>query len=298
MGTAAELAALRPHHETLVGIDSDGCVFDSMAVKQTQCFHPAFLDTWDLWSREAPARACLEFVNLYSRTRGQDRFVCLLLAVDLMRSHPDLGPDTVLPDVTDLERWLEAGPPFGNAGLEQAVAGAKGAHLKDSPSLRRILDWSRDVDRRVAALAPIPPFPEARRFLETAGSRSDLMVVSSTPLAALEHEWQGCGLRDRVRFICSKDLGTKTQHLRAATDGDRYALERVLMVGDAPKDLESAREAGVRFFPILPGAENASWTRLADEVHPAWLAGGYTRDEERELEEAFLDLLPETPPWA
>lgn len=164
--------------------------------------------------------------------------------------------------------------------------------MRDSLPLRRILEWSRDVDDRVAALEPIEPFPAARRFIASACLTSDLIVVSSTPLKALEHEWQGCGLRSHLRFICSKDIGTKVQHLQAATAGERYPLDRVLMIGDAPKDLESAREAGVRFFPVNPGKENDSWEQLAAEVYPAFLRGTYTAAQEEERVREFLALLP------
>jgi phosphoglycolate phosphatase-like HAD superfamily hydrolase len=286
------LDRLKPHHATLIGIDSDGCVFDSMTVKQVQCFHPAFLDQWQLWDFEAPVRECLELVNLYSQTRGQDRFVCLALAVRRMREHSAIPASVELPDLRDLDLWLQSGPPFGNGGLEAALHGAKGEALRDSKSLRRILAWSRDVDERVADLAPIEPFPEARRLIESASRSSDLIVVSSTPLKALEHEWEGCGLRSYLRFICSKDIGTKVQHLQGATAGGRYALDRVLMVGDAPKDLESAREAGVRFFPVNPGKENHSWALLGSEVYPAFLQGAYTPAREEELIREFLALLP------
>jgi phosphoglycolate phosphatase-like HAD superfamily hydrolase len=197
-----------------------------------------------------------------------------------------------LPDVGPLEAWLELGPPFGNGGLEAAIHGARGETLRDSLPLRRILEWSRDVDDRVAALEPIEPFPAARRFIASACLTSDLIVVSSTPLKALEHEWQGCGLRSHLRFICSKDIGTKVQHLQAATAGERYPLDRVLMIGDAPKDLESAREAGVRFFPVNPGKENDSWEQLAAGVYPAFLRGTYTAAQEEERVREFLALLP------
>jgi phosphoglycolate phosphatase-like HAD superfamily hydrolase len=286
------LDRLKPHHATLVGIDSDGCVFDSMTVKQVQCFHPAFLDQWGLWGHEAAVRECLEHVNLFSQTRGQDRFVCLLLAVERMRLHPAIPVSVELPDLRDLGLWLESGPPFGNGGLEAALQGAKGDALRESASLREILDWSRDVDDRVANLAAIPPFPDARRFIEGACATSDLIVVSSTPLKALEHEWEGCGLRSYLRFICSKDIGTKLEHLQAATADGRYDLHQVLMVGDAPKDLESAREAGVRFYPVNPGQENDSWARLIEEVYPAFIAGNYSREREEALVREFLALLP------
>jgi len=298
MATLAELTSLEPRHETLVGIDSDGCVFDSMTVKQRECFHSAFLDTWKLHAVEKPARECLEFVNLFSRTRGQDRFICLDLAVRLMKTHPEIDPGAVeLPDTTDLQRWLSQGPPFGNAGLEAALQGGKGADLAGSPSLARILDWSRETDRRVRELPLLEPFPDARRFLEELAGRSDAVVVSSTPLAALQHEWKSLGLREHVRLICSKDIGSKTQHLQTALADGKYRPERTLMIGDAPKDLECAREAGVRFYPIVPGRENDSWRRLRETVYPDFLENSYTFALEESFIGEFLDHLPVQPPW-
>ena len=37
------LRNLNPDHEFFIGIDSDGCVFDSMEVKQKEFFIPAAL---------------------------------------------------------------------------------------------------------------------------------------------------------------------------------------------------------------------------------------------------------------
>ena len=43
-----ELKNLRPEHEFFIGIDSDGCVFDSMEVKQKEFFIPIALKYFDL----------------------------------------------------------------------------------------------------------------------------------------------------------------------------------------------------------------------------------------------------------
>ena len=42
------LHGLVPDHDNLVGVDSDGCVFDTMEIKQKQCFHPAIVAHWGL----------------------------------------------------------------------------------------------------------------------------------------------------------------------------------------------------------------------------------------------------------
>ena len=40
-----KLKELAPRHEFFVGIDSDGCVFDTMEIKQKECFAPQFTTT-------------------------------------------------------------------------------------------------------------------------------------------------------------------------------------------------------------------------------------------------------------
>lgn len=280
---------------SFIGIDSDGCVFDSMTVKQAQCFHSTFLDLYDLWSIETPARFCLEFVNLFSATRGQDRFVCFDLAVDLMHKHPEIGADVALPDTTHLKAWLATSGPYGNVGLQKAIDGEILPGLTGSAELAKLMQWSLEVDVRVKQLDIIPAFPNAVTFLEKAKLEADLLVVSSTPVAALSHEWESNGIIEHIRFIASKDIGKKTQHLQWATDGKGY--ERRLMIGDAPKDMESAQEVGVRFYPINPGKEDASWKRLHEEVLGKFLADDYSEALEQQLIEEFLALLPENPEW-
>lgn len=298
MGTELELKALQPRHDNLIGIDSDGCVFDSMTEKQVKCFHSAIIEMWGLQDVERPVRDCLEFVNLFSQSRGQDRFICFDLAVDLMLEHPDIkGKGAHIPDTTHLKAWLAAGAPYGNAGLEAAIKGERAVELKNSAELKKLLEWSLEVDVRVKGLDIIPPFPNCKTFLEMVGEKSDAMVVSSTPLAALSHEWDANGIRPYIRFICSKDIGTKVLHLQLATEDGKYDLGRTLMIGDAPKDMESAQEVGVRFYPVNPGKEDASWKRLHEEVYAKFVAGEYTAELEQQLIEEFMGLLPANPPW-
>ena len=42
------LKGLKKEHSHFVGIDSDGCAFDTMEIKQKQCFHPQIMDEWEL----------------------------------------------------------------------------------------------------------------------------------------------------------------------------------------------------------------------------------------------------------
>ena len=74
----------QPKHPFLVGIDSDGCAFDTMEVKHKECFIPNTINEWELQAVSKYAREAAEFVNLYSKWRGINRFPALLMTFDLL----------------------------------------------------------------------------------------------------------------------------------------------------------------------------------------------------------------------
>ena len=45
---AQALAELQPRHGFFVGIDSDGCTFDTMETKHKECFCPNTVKHWSL----------------------------------------------------------------------------------------------------------------------------------------------------------------------------------------------------------------------------------------------------------
>ena len=64
--TPEALKQFQPQHDFFIGLDSDGCVFDSMEIKHKECFTPVFIKHWKLQAASKYARAAWEFVNLYS----------------------------------------------------------------------------------------------------------------------------------------------------------------------------------------------------------------------------------------
>ncbi len=72
---------LTPKNDFLVGIDSDGCAFDTMEVKHKECFIPAIVNHYNLAGVSKYAREAAEFVNLYSNSRGINRFPALIEAL-------------------------------------------------------------------------------------------------------------------------------------------------------------------------------------------------------------------------
>lgn len=50
-----------PKHDYLVGIDSDGCAFDTMELKHKECFIPNIINYWGLQGVSKYAREAAEF---------------------------------------------------------------------------------------------------------------------------------------------------------------------------------------------------------------------------------------------
>lgn len=290
--TRNDLLNFKPRHDSFVGVDSDGCVFPTMEIKQKECFHSLIVSVWGLERIERAVRDVAEFVNLYSVNRGQNRFPALLKVFELLPGHPGAKvPGVTLPPTESLRAFCESGLPLGNPALEKRVAGT------GDRELARILKWSHDVNARVAAtVRNVKPFRWVRESLDQLQRHSDLICVSQTPTEALVREWEEHGMLDDVAVIAGQELGTKAEHLRMATER-RYAPGRVMMVGDAPGDLRAAREAGAHFFPIHPGHEEESWALFHREGYERFLKGTYGGVYENELVARFNALLPATPPW-
>ncbi len=288
-----DLELLKPQHDALIGIDSDGCVFDSMSVKQCVHFHPLIIRFWQLESIESALRETAEFVNLRSVWRGRNRFAALLKTFELLETRADVLQSGVkLPDLNSLRGFVHSGKSLGNPALEAEVAGS------GNTELQRLLEWSKAVNRSIESQpVPIPLFNGVRKSLILMAETADTLVVSQTPEAALVSEWRQHGLEGLVRLIAGQELGSKAEHLRLASEG-KYAAGRVLLLGDAPGDLEAAVVAGVSFYPILPGGEAASWERFHDEALKRFLDGTYDALYQAALVQAFLNLLPSTPPWS
>lgn len=281
---------ITPKHKFLVGIDSDGCAFDTMEVKHKECFIPNIINHYNLAGVSKYAREAAEFVNLYSKSRGINRFPALIEALEWLRDRPEVkarGVDIKVPaGVVD---WMKRETKLGNPALKKAV------ELTNDPDLEQALAWSTDVNDTVEKIVrAVPPFPYVRECLEKLGKQADLFVVSATPNDALQREWEEHDLAKYVEAICGQETGTKKETLTNAT---KYPADHTLMIGDAPGDYSAAKANNALFYPINPGAEDASWKRLFDEGIEKFFGGTYRGEYQQKLLDEFDRYLPEQPPW-
>jgi len=288
---AQVLREFKPTKEFFIGIDSDGCVFDSMEIKHKECFTPMFVKYFDLQAVSKYAREVWEFVNLYSKTRGANRFLALVRSLNLLRERPQVKARQVkVADTRALEEWIARESKLGNTTLAAEVKGGNNG-------LAQIKLWSDAVNHWIEDIVKgVPPFPLFPESLQTMEQRADTMVISQTPGDALEREWLEHGIRDGVKIIAGQEMGTKTEHLKFAAK-EKYKSEKILMIGDAPGDFKAAKSNGTLFYPIIPGDEETSWKQFHDEALERFFTGKYVGSYEQDLIKKFDNCLPENPPW-
>jgi phosphoglycolate phosphatase-like HAD superfamily hydrolase len=290
-----KLRDFKPSKEFFVGIDSDGCVFNSMEVKHNDSFSVNLIKYFGLQALSRQVHQAWDFVNLYSQTRGVNRFKAIPLVLDQMRDMPRVKKSGArLPELTYLRQWIKSETQLGNPKLKEKIAGASGP---EKAELEQVLEWSKAVNKTVHDIVHnLPPFPKVRECLAKLRERADILVVSATPQEALDREWAEHGIDKYVAFIAGQEMGSKTEHLTLAAKG-KYPSENILMVGDAPGDFKAARDVSALFYPVNPGDEEASWERFHDDAIEKFFGKQYGGAYESKLLAEFDRLLPKDPPW-
>src|ERR1041384_4504273 len=133
---AQVLRDFKPAREFFIGIDSDGCIFDSMEIKHKECFTPMFIKHFHLQAVSKYAREVWDFVNLYSKTRGANRFPALVRALNLLRERPPVRARGVqVAETRALDEWIARETKLGNATLAAEVQ-------RGNQGLAQVKAWS------------------------------------------------------------------------------------------------------------------------------------------------------------
>jgi phosphoglycolate phosphatase-like HAD superfamily hydrolase len=286
------LRNFKPHHEFFIGIDSDGCVFNSMEVKQKEFFIPNALKYFDLFAISKILRETWEYINLNSIFRGGNRFTSLIKVFELLSERDEIIEcGCLLPDLTSLKKWIKIESKMGNDNLRNYF------ESNYDHDLEKVVSWTEAVNKDINEwLRNIPPFAHAKSAIEKMSSLADLIIVSQTPLEALDREWQEHDLKKYVRVVAGQEYGTKTEHIALAAKG-KYPDNKILMIGDAMGDLDAAKNNGVLFYPIVPGKEDKAWERFLNEGLVKFTKGTYEGTYENSLLKDFSKSLPVIPPW-
>ena len=240
-------------HDYLVCVDSDGCVMDTMNCKHFHCFGPCMVDEWELGEWKDAILDRWNVVNLFSMTRGINRFKALAVCLDEIDKQykPIVG-------IEALVHWAETAPALSNDGGAKAAAEATDPDAK--LVLQKALSWSKAVN---AAIVKLPeelkvPYEGAKEGLAAAHQFADVAMVSSANRDAVEEEWGKFGLLDHTDIVLAQDIGSKAACIAEMLKFG-YDLDKVVMVGDAPGDCDAAEKNNVHYYPILVNHEKESW---------------------------------------
>ncbi len=275
----------------LVCIDSDGCVFDTMEVKHKECFCPAYINYFNLQAVSRYARDAWDFANLYSADRGIHRILSLLKSLDLLAERSQVKQrGFAVPEMKELRAYVASGASLSNDGIQKYID-----EHPESDEMHNVLEWSHNVNERVAELVRnVPPFPKVRESLAKLAEVADIVIVSATQQKALEREWAEHDLLQYVTAVKGQESGSKKEII--ASLFEEYGENHVLMVGDAPGDLAAAHANGAMFYPICPEQEVESWAKF-DQNIAAFLSGNYKGTLENENIAYFNQLLTSEVPW-
>lgn len=261
----------------LICIDSDGCAMDTMNIKHIQCFGPCMIEEWKLKQWQEDILKYWNDINLYTKTRGINRFKGLALSLDYIDQKY-----LRVEGLTPFKQWAEHSPELSEAVLKREMENS------DSVCMRKALSWSRAVNKKIKELHDDEklPFEGVKDVLETAREKADIVIVSSANRQAVEDEWAYHKLLSSVTKIMAQDSGSK-KHCIEILIQEGYDPKNVVMIGDAPGDCDAAQKNGVSFYPICVGHEKESWREFKDIALERFLDHTYEGEYQEQLLNRF-----------
>lgn len=182
-------------NDYLIALDSDGCVFDAMEPKHRLCFIPAAIEAFGFRKLEREFTELWCRINLYSKTRGINRFLALELALDAMRK---MGYDVL--DMGPFKQWIAQTKELSAAALSEYTAKETA-----EPELIKINTWSLEVNRRIKEISDdIEPYGAAPEVIRLIAGKADVAVVTSANYEAIKAEWGKYSLLDYVSELCGQ----------------------------------------------------------------------------------------------
>lgn len=260
----------------IFAVDSDGCAMDTMTYKHELFFGPIAADLYEVDDKETFQKNW-ENINLYTKTRGVNRFTGLVLGLD------SVNYDKI--NIDNLRDWVNTTDSLSPDSLQAEI------DEKGTDDLKLALEWSNKVNESIReAEGHDKPFEGALEGLAKLAEHGDVDVVSSANYAAVNEEWTRHGLIEHVGGLYTQEKGKKADVLAGFIEEGTPA-ENIMMVGDSPGDLEAAEKNNAKFFPILVGKEKESWEKLTTEALDKFINGEFDQAYQDEVNKAFWDNL-------
>ena len=277
------LEKFKKKKDFLICIDSDGCAMDTMDIKHIKCFGPCMINQWNLEKWKSPILKRWNEVNLYTLTRGINRFKGLALALEEINER--YIPVEGLNEFID---WTHSTKELSNESLEGQIKIQK----QNITCLKKALDWSRAVNASINELKYEEklPFDGVYVGIKEAKKFADVAIVSSANEQAVLEEWKKHGLLDNVDIVLTQNTGSKAYCISRLVEKG-YDRNNVLMVGDAVGDLDSAKSNNILYYLILVKKENQSWSRFTNETLELFISNAYKGKYEEKVIKEFKENL-------
>ena len=260
----------------IICIDSDGCAMDTMDVKHRECFGPQRIYTYGLEDRFEECMKLWLDINLYSISRGINRFKGLALALTEMEKR-----GCRFDGLAEFLTWTNEAKELSNPALLAY------AQKSSSECVEKALLWSIRTNRAVYNMPEVDkPFENVKKAMDAMSQEADLVAVSSGNTETVNAEWTKHGLKEDCRALLCQEVGSKEYSISGLIRKG-YDAAKMLMVGAAQEDKDAAEKNGIWYFPILVGKEADSWDRLLNEAFPKLLDGTFEESYQEQLNKEF-----------
>ncbi|MDM0449212.1 HAD family hydrolase [Clostridium perfringens] len=265
----------------LICIDSDGCAIDTMDIKHIKCFGPCMVTEWNLEEWKEPILERWNEVNLYTLTRGINRFKGLAVAlIEINEKY------ITIEGLDEFVRWTEETKELSNESLEVEI------EKTNNICLKKALEWSKSVNKSIDLLSDDEkcPFEGVKEAIILAKKVADIAIVSSANEKAVLDEWNKHGLLENVDIVLTQNIGSKSYCInKLIVKG--YSRNNVLMVGDALGDLKAAKENEALYYPIMVRKEKESWIRFSKEALERFTSNSYYGEYQEKVIAEFKENL-------
>ncbi|MDK0899866.1 HAD hydrolase-like protein [Clostridium perfringens] len=265
----------------LICIDSDGCAIDTMDIKHIKCFGPCMVTEWNLEEWKEPILERWNEVNLYTLTRGINRFKGLAVAlIEINEKY------ITIEGLDEFVRWTEETKELSNESLEVEI------EKTNNICLKKALEWSKSVNKSIDLLSDDEkcPFEGVKEAIILAKKVADIAIVSSANEKAVLDEWNKHGLLENVDIVLTQNIGSKSYCINKLI-AKGYSRNNVLMVGDALGDLKAAEENEALYYPIMVRKEKESWIRFSKEALERFTSNSYYGEYQEKVIAEFKENL-------
>lgn len=265
----------------LICIDSDGCAIDTMDIKHIKCFGPCMVTEWNLEEWKEPILERWNEVNLYTLTRGINRFKGLAVAlIEINEKY------ITIEGLDEFVRWTEETKELSNESLEVEI------EKTNNICLKKALEWSKSVNKSIDLLSDDEkcPFEGVKEAIILAKKVADIAIVSSANEKAVLDEWNKHSLLENVDIVLTQNIGSKSYCINKLI-AKGYSRNNVLMVGDALGDLKAAEENEALYYPIMVRKEKESWIRFSKEALERFTSNSYYGEYQEKVIAEFKENL-------